>query len=111
MVKNEENISLNTQAQDFREDIGIQILILRKKLNVKQYELAEAMQISNQTLSLIENGKKELSRDLALRLYFVLERTVEEYKDTNSEAVNIIVEFKTQFLLPYIVRLSKSINL
>ncbi len=106
-----ENIGLDQQVKNSKDDIGLQILILRKELSLKQYKLAEAMKISTQTLSMIENEKKELSYDLALRLYFVLDRTVEEYKDTNLDAVNTIIDFKTEVLLPYIVVASNSIDL
>ena len=45
------------------QDMGLRIRIRRKELKIKQAELAEAIHISNNHMSSIENGKQKPSLD------------------------------------------------
>lgn len=49
-------------------DMGKRIRDRRKKMGILQYKLAETLDISNNHLSAIENGKENLSIDLLLNI-------------------------------------------
>lgn len=49
-------------------DMGKRIRDRRKKLGILQYKLAEALDISNNHLSAIENGRENLSIDLLINI-------------------------------------------
>jgi len=55
------------------EAVGALIMLARRLLNLKQYELAHDINITRQTLSSIEMGKTTLSRPLASLIFLVLQ--------------------------------------
>ena len=55
------------QAQYYYE-MGNRIKLRRKELHIMQYELAEKLDISNNHISSIENGKEKPSLDLFISL-------------------------------------------
>lgn len=74
-------------------DIGLKILLFRKVLGLTQAELANAIGVTVQTLSKLENGKQELSKEMTLMLLFAAETipqdSVSEYQQSH------IVEFSS----------------
>ena len=49
-------------------DMGRRIRSKRKKMGIMQYKLADKLDISNNHMSAIENGKENISLDLLLRI-------------------------------------------
>lgn len=49
-------------------EIGRRIQLRRKELRIRQYELAEQLNVSNNHISAIENGREKPSIDLLLEL-------------------------------------------
>lgn len=49
-------------------EMGKRIKLRRKELNVKQSELAERLEISNNHMSSIENGKQKPSLDIFINI-------------------------------------------
>lgn len=61
---------------------------LRKNLNLNQEELGEALGVSRQTISSIENGRYNPSLELAFEISNFLKKTIEEifiYKEDRNE--------------------------
>ena len=53
---------------DLKKIIGERIRQRRKECGLKQYELAEKLDISNNHMSSIENGKKNMSQELLVKV-------------------------------------------
>lgn len=53
-------------------EMGNRIKIRRKELRIKQAELAEALEISNNHMSSIENGRQKPSMDILLEFADIL---------------------------------------
>lgn len=56
-------------------DMGKRIRDRRKKLGILQYRLAETLDISNNHMSAIENGRENLSIDLLIHICHELDVT------------------------------------
>lgn len=56
-------------------DMGMRIKIRRKELKIKQAELAESLDISNNHMSAIENGKQKPSLDTFVKICIYLKVT------------------------------------
>lgn len=59
--------------EKLENSLGKQIKIARKKKGVKQYELAELVNVSQNYISLIENGKKIPSMSVLQKIAAVLD--------------------------------------
>lgn len=60
------------------EKIGENLAIIRKMFGLTQVEFAKALEITSQTLSLIECGKFPLTNNLASKIYFSLYEIVKD---------------------------------
>jgi|GluameStandDraft_1065615.scaffolds.fasta_scaffold09492_5 Predicted transcriptional regulators len=70
-------------------EIGRRIKLRRKELHIKQYELAEEVEVSNNHVSAIENGREKPSIDLLMDLCEKLEVTPDYFLLGNIHANNI----------------------
>ena len=59
------------------KSIGKRIKLRRKELNIKQNELAEKLNISNNHLSSVENGREKPSLELLLNICELLNVTTD----------------------------------
>ncbi len=67
------------QKMDFQyQDMGMRIKNRRKELKIKQAELAESLEISNNHMASIENGKQKPSLDIFIGICDRL-RTTPDY--------------------------------
>lgn len=86
---------------------GTQIVLIRRVLGVKQYEFAEALGITKQTLSALENDKVVLTTEIGLRFYFLLTNLLAENDNTSKLDDNqkfVIKKFIEDVLKPCIYK-------
>ena len=69
--------------------MGNRIKIRRKELRIKQAELAEKLNISNNHMSSIENGRQKLSLDIFIRICDLLNVTPDYLLLGSMHAYNI----------------------
>ena len=75
---------------DFQyKEMGNRIKVRRKELNIKQAELAEKLEISNNHMSSIENGRQKPSRDTFIGICNYLNVTPAYLLLANMHAYNI----------------------
>lgn len=64
------NASTDTCTSQLFPELGKEVSNVRKLLDLTQAEFADAIGITVQTLSLLENGKFKITNNLAAKLYF-----------------------------------------
>lgn len=86
-IHNKHNDISNTSEENQTDDggggidlriLGQKISTIRKLLNLTQAEFAETLGITGQTLSLVENGKFDLTNNLASKIYFSLSEIIND---------------------------------
>ncbi|MCM1467657.1 MAG: helix-turn-helix domain-containing protein [Alistipes sp.] len=70
-------------------EMGKRIKIRRRELNIKQAELAEALEISNNHMSSIENGRQKPSLDIFVNICIRLDVTPDYLLLGSMHACNI----------------------
>ena len=71
------------------KDMGSRIKLRRKELNIKQAALAETLEISNNHMSAIENGREKPSLDIFVQICHNLNVTPDYLLLGNMNAYNI----------------------
>lgn len=71
------------------EDMGNRIKLRRKELHIKQADLAEMLNISNNHMSAIENGRQKPSLDVFIKLCNLLNVTPDYLLLDSMHACNI----------------------
>lgn len=79
--------------------MGNRIKIRRKELRIKQAELAEKLNISNNHMSSIENGRQKLSLDIFIRICDLLNVTPDYLLLGSMHAYNIPQDIIDKLLL------------
>lgn len=85
------NVKLPIQLKIFRKGGKLQTIIqeLRKKNKITQNELAEAVNVTRQTIISLENGKYKASLVLAHKIAQFFHMTIEEIFIFNEEDENL----------------------
>lgn len=81
------------------QEMGIRIKVRRKELKIKQSELAEKIEISNNHMSSIENGREKPSLDIFIKICNCLKVTPDYLLLGSMHAYNIPLDITEKLRL------------